>query len=275
MCEWENTQGKITSLCCNILSDYILSNICRIDTFSLPHSGRRRGRRGGKGGGPFVSRLIRQRVHRGPGNDAWRGPIQTSPNDGCQQEASYLMEMEKSLAAMEAAIDRDSLQESDSSDETSSLDRDRRPRAKRLASENPFSRVLSPPSRDGIELGDLTPPSSEHRLLTQQEEELGGGEGEEAGEGDRMPDLVASGSSLPPDIVAPDIMARGAGLRPDLATGVTGHSRAVDLLDSANAAMPTAVRSPLDLTEGLTHLRGEGGQDGEGEGEGSKQHRET
>ena len=210
-----------------------------------------------------------------PGTMPGEDPFKRVPMMVASKRPANLMEMEKSLAAMEASIDRDSLQESDSSDETSSLDRDRRPRAKRLASENPFSRVLSPPSRDGIELGDLTPPSSEHRLLTQQEEELGGGKGEEAGEGDRMPDLVASGSSLPPDIVAPDIMARGAGLRPDLATGVTGHSRAVDLLDSANAAMPTAVRSPLDLTEGLTHLREEGGQDGEGEGEGSKQHRET
>ena len=202
-----------------------------------------------------------------PGTMPGEDPFKRVPMMVASKKPANLMEMEKSLAAMEASIDRDSLQESDSSDDTSTLDQ--QPQTKQLTSENPFTRIPSPPSRDGIELGDLTSPSSEHRLLTQQERELGGGgDGEEGG---RMPDLIASRSSLPPDIVAPDIMARGATLRPDLATDTTGHSRAVDLLDSANAALPTAVRSPLDLTEGLVHLNAEGGQDGGADGKVSKQ----
>ena len=102
-----------------------------------------------------------------PGTMPGEDPFKRVPMMVDNEKPANLMEMEKTLEAMEASIDQDSLQESDSSDDMSNLDSGvRRPRANQVKNENPFSRVMSPPSEDGIELGMMVsrpPPEIPHK----------------------------------------------------------------------------------------------------------------
>lgn len=190
-------------------------------------------------------------------------PFKRVPMVVDNEKPANLMEMEMTLDAMEASIDQNSLQESDSSDDMSNLDSGvRRPRANQVKSENPFSRVMSPPSEDGIELGVMVSrPPPEHRALSQQHPQAR--EEEEEVGGRMMPDLVAGGTTTQPDIQLSSQSARDTTTHmrdnpPDLATdvGQGGKGRAVDLLDSANAtpsSKPQSSSQPLDLTDGLLH----------------------
>lgn len=203
-----------------------------------------------------------------PGTMPGEDPFKRVPMMVDNEKPANLMEMEKTLEAMEASIDQDSLQESDSSDDMSNLDSGvRRPRANQVKNENPFSRVMSPPSEGGIELGVMASrPPPEHRALTQQHAQVR--QEEEVG-GRMMPDLVAGGTATQPDIQlssqsAPDVTTHRRDNPPDLATdmGQGSKGRAVDLLDSANATQsskPPSSSQPLDLTDGLLHLNVAGG----------------
>ena len=204
-------------------------------------------------------------------------PFKRVPMVVDNEKPANLMEMEKTLDAMEASIDQNSLQESDSSDDMSNLDSGvRRPRANQVKSENPFSRVMSPPSEDGIELGVVVsraPP--EHRALTQQHPQA---REEEETRGRMMPDLVAGGTTTQPDIQlssqsALDMTTHMRNNPPDLATDVGQGSkgRVVDLLDSANttpSSKPQSSSQPLDLTDGLLHSNVGGGNEEHGREQG-------
>lgn len=196
------------------------------------------------------------------------------------EKPSNLMEMEKTLEAMEASIDCESSQEFDSSDDMSSLDRCgmRRPQAQQvMPHDSPLNLVIG---------------GEEHRVLNQHQpfsaretEELGA----VGGGGGIMPDLLTGGSSTPPDIQlssqpAPDVTTHSRNPQPpDLTTsggpslgthrGATegGREQAIDLLHhtttaaaphaSISSMAPPADTHPLDLTDGLIGLRVEDSRD--------------
>lgn len=214
-----------------------------------------------------------------PGTMPGEDPFKRVPMMLDNEKPSNLMEMEKTLEAMEASIDSESSQEFDSSDDMSSLDRSgmRRPRAKQMMPDSPLNRITM--SVD-LERG-------EHRGLNQHQQ-LSDADIEELGAvgGGVMPDLLTGGSTTPPDIqlssqLAPDVTAHSRNPPPpDLTTsrgpslgthrGASGGGReqAVDLLHhtaspQVSSTAPSTDAQPLDLTDGLLGLRVEDGRKGE------------
>lgn len=212
-----------------------------------------------------------------PGTMPGEDPFKRVPMMLDNEKPSNLMEMEKTLEAMEASIDSESSQEFDSSDDMSSLDRSgmRRPRAKQVMPDNPLDR--------GTMSVDLAGGREEHRVLNQHQqlsdreiEELGA----VGGGGGVMPDLLTGGSTTPPDIqlssqLAPDVTAHSRSPPPsDIATSggpthrVATGGGAIDLLHHTSTAAspqvsPSTDAQPLDLTDGLLGLRVEDGRKGE------------
>ena len=213
-----------------------------------------------------------------PGEDPFKRVPMMQGND----KPSNLMEMEKTLDAMEASIDNESSQELDSSDDMSSLDvkgMSRRPRAEQNDSLN---RLHAQSERSHGDSGEF-----EHRALNQRQgleisEETEGREGVAVGGGNILPDLLTSGPATPPDIQlssqpAPDVTAHPRNpLSPNLTgvstqasseadrAGIQGNrEHAVDLLHSTSTApsslssttAPPTDAQPLDLTDGLLGLR--------------------
>lgn len=224
-----------------------------------------------------------------PGTMPGEDPFKRVPMMLDNEKPPNLMEMEKTLEAMEASIDRESSQESDSSDDMSNLDMGgmRRPRAKQMLLNDPLNRVAM---RVDLERSNVGGSGEQlgHRSLHQQQRLSGEAEGEEVGAvggGSIMPDLLTSGPTTPPDIQlssqpAPDVTAHSINLLPpDIAASrgssgqhrVGARERAVDLLHNTSTASSLPVSSrvspasptggqPLDLTDGLLGLRvGDGG----------------
>ena len=207
-----------------------------------------------------------------PGTMPGEDPFKRVPMILDNEKPSNLMEMEKTLEAMEASIDQESSLELDS-DDMSSLDMSgvmRRPRAQQVSvTFDPLNRVAE---------GE-----GEHRGLNQVQRTLSDGAEDrrtaatEGGAG-IMPDLLTSGPpTTPPDIqlssqLVPDMTAHS---RNPLATSentgglLGGGSAPVDLLHNTRAAastrshpMTSGAAQPLDLTDGLLGLR-VGSGDGE------------
>ena len=225
-----------------------------------------------------------------PGTMPGEDPFKRVPMMQGKEKPSNLMEMEKTLDAMEASIDHESSQELDSSDDMSSLDMKgvtRRPRAEQMMVNDSLNRLHA---QSDMERSHTDSAEFEHRALNQRQglsEETEGGEGGAAvGGGSILPDLLTSGPATPPDIQlssqpAPDVTAHPRNpLSPNL-TGVSSRAsseahraeggirgnreQAVDLLHSTGTA-PSLVSStvspapptntqPLDLTDGLLGLR--------------------
>ena len=212
-----------------------------------------------------------------PGTMPGEDPFKRVPMILDNEKPSNLMEMEKTLEAMEASMDRESSQELDSSDDMSSLDvggLSRRPRAQQAATFDPSDRV-----EEG---------AADHRTLNQIRRlpsDVGGGAAPVAGAtASMMPDLLTGGPpATPPDIqlssqLAPDVMSPSRspvapGSRP--AAGLLGGGgegggggAVVDLLHNTSSAADASQGSrsgatqPVDLTDGLLGLRV-----GSGEGE--------
>ena len=200
-----------------------------------------------------------------PGEDPFKRVPMMVPNE----KPSNLMEMEKTLEAMEASIDHESSQELDSSDDMTSLDvggMSRPPRALQTVGYDP--------------LGERVVTVVEHRVLNQRQRPSEGEEMRAVGGASIMPDLLTSGPPTQPDIqlssqpAVPDVTAHS---RNPLAPGLTGsgsmgspdsphgvqhnRGRAIDLLHNTSHAS-----QPLDLTDGLLGLQvgpQGGGQQGE------------
>ena len=202
-----------------------------------------------------------------PGEDPFKRVPMMVPNE----KPSNLMEMEKTLEAMEASIDHESSQELDSSDDMTSLD---------------VGGMIRRPRDQQVTNVDTSDGATEHRVLNQIQR-LPSNVAERAGGGVAagiMPDLLTSGTlTTPPDIqlssqMAPDVTTQSrsplssALAAPGPSPGQVGgnqrenNSGVVDLLhNTSNAALPPASRSAaqaLDLTDGLLALRV-----GSGEGE--------
>lgn len=216
-----------------------------------------------------------------PGTMPGEDPFKHVPMMLDNEKPSNLMEMEKTLEAMEASIDNESSQELDSSDDMSSLDSagmTRRPRAKQLIPNDSLNRVLM--NEGGV--------VTEHRALNQQQQQFS--EDEERGTGrggaNIMPDLVTSGPTTPPDIQlssrpAPDLTANSRNPPNTTSSRISSQSspgtvhnpieRDVDLLHNTSSSLsgdaPTShvdSQQPLDLTDGLLALQvgpGDGGRE--------------
>ena len=217
-----------------------------------------------------------------PGEDPFKRVPMMQGND----KPSNLMEMEKTLDAMEASIDHESSHELDSSDDMSSLDvkgMSRRPRAEQMMVNDSLNRLHAQPERSRNDSAEF-----EHRALNQRQglsEETESGEGGAVGGGNILPDLLTSGPATPPDIQlssqpAPDVTAHPRNPRSPNLTGVStqasseadraggrgvqgNREHAVDLLHvtstapsslSSTTAPPTDTQ-PLDLTDGLLGLQ--------------------
>lgn len=225
-----------------------------------------------------------------PGTMPGEDPFKRVPMIVDKEKPSNLMEMEKTLEAMEASIDQESSQELDSSDDMSSLDMSgmiRRPRAHQVTTN-------SEPSLNRVDEG-----AGEHRDLNQVQRALSDDTEDRRtaatagnpGTGN-MPDLLtgrAPTTTLDLQLssqVVPDVAAHvrnplaAAGGTSSSGGGLLGGGGGgpVDLLHNTNTASmgphPTTssssspsssaavVTQPLDLTDGLLGLRV-----GSGEGE--------
>ena len=222
-----------------------------------------------------------------PGTMPGEDPFKSIPMN---QKPSNLMEMEKTLDAMEASIDQESSLELDSSDDMSSLDMRgaiRRPRSQQVT-ETTFDPVSRAEEVEGEHRGlnqvQRSPTSSSSDYIETRATPMAAGGG---GAG-IMPDLLTGGPpTTPPDIqlssqLVPDVMAHSR--NPQASTTASGTNSAtrgllgggggggggpVDLLHNTSAASTrghpttTGVTQPLDLTDGLLGLRV--GSSGEGE----------
>ena len=204
-----------------------------------------------------------------PGEDPFKRVAMMLDNE----KPSNLMEMEKTLEAMEASIDQESSQELDSSDDMTSLDC--------AGMRRPARGVVPCDSLDIVSLSERVGLQTEHRPLNQQQWLSSGVEEEEAGAvggASMMPDLLSSGPppSTPPDIQlssqpVPDVTthSRSPHLTPDLAgagspgTARPAGDRPLDLLHNMSPSsmsrdaplLRTDSQQPVDLTDGLLRLR--------------------
>ncbi|CAI8032183.1 Protein phosphatase 1 regulatory subunit 37, partial [Geodia barretti] len=208
-----------------------------------------------------------------PGTMAGEDPFKRVPMMLDNEKPSNMMEMEKTLEAMEASIDQESSLELDS-DDMSSLDMRgvmRRPRAQQVrVTFDPLNTVAEGEHRGLNQVQRTSSDGTEDRRTAATE----GGAG-------IMPDLLTSGPpTTPPDIqlssqLVPDTTAHSRNpLATSEATGglLEGGGRGsgpVDLLHNTRAAASTrghqttsGAAQPLDLTDGLFGLR-VGSGDGE------------